>query len=133
MAHALAWFEIPSVDFDRAVKFYGEVLGRPIQPMPFPSGEEVGPEGERMATFNPSSMDGGSVNGAIVFSREQRPSREGTVVYLYVEGDLNTALERVEPAGGKALVPKTLIGEGMGYFAQFEDTEGNRVGLFSMA
>jgi len=55
------------------------------------------------------------------------------VVYLYVEGDLNTALNRVEPAGGKVLSPKTLIAEGMGYWAHFEDTEGNRVGLFSLS
>ncbi len=133
MAHAIAWFEIPAVDYDRAVKFYGEVLGRPLIPMADPSGNETGPDGARMAVFSdPSEI--GAINGAVVFTKDQnqKPTRDGTVVYLYVDGDLNTALNRVEPAGGKVIIPKTLIAEGMGYFAHFEDTEGNRVGLFSM-
>ncbi len=131
MAHAIAWFEIPAVDFERAVAFYGEVLGRPLYPMADPSGNEVGPDGARMAVFSdPSEI--GAINGAVVFTQNQKPARDGTVVYLYVDGDLNTALNRVEPAGGKVITPKTLIAEGMGYWAHFEDTEGNRVGLFSM-
>jgi len=132
MAHALAWFEIPCTDFDRALKFYSDVLGRPMTPMPFPTGDDVGSEGERMAAFQ-GLEDESDVNGALVYSKDSQPSRGGTIVYLYVEGDLTPALNRVEPAGGKVLVPKTHIGEGMGYFAHFEDTEGNRVGLFSMA
>ncbi len=132
MAHAIAWFEIPVLDYDRAVKFYGEVLGRPMHATPDPSGNEVGPDGERMAMFNEPSQQG-DINGALVFMKNQKTSRDGTVVYLYVEGDLNTALNRVEPAGGKVLSPKTLIAEGMGYWAHFEDTEGNRVGLFSLS
>ena len=133
MAHALAWFEIPSIDFDRAVKFYSDILGRPLIPLPDPSGNDVGPDGARMATFNDFGGDPADVNGALIYSTEYKPSREGPIVYLYVEGDLAPALSRVEPAGGKVLVPKTHIGEGMGYFAHFEDTEGNRVGLFSAA
>ncbi len=46
--------------------------------------------------------------------------------------DLSEPLSRVEGAGGKVLVPKTNIGEGMGYYALFIDSEGNRVGLHSM-
>lgn len=132
MAHALAWFEIPAVDFDRAMRFYGEILGRPLTVVPDPSGNEVGPDGARMATFNDFG-DPSDINGAVIYSTEYKPSRDGAIVYLYVEGDLTPALNRVEPAGGKVVAPKTHIGEGMGYFAHFEDTEGNRVGLFSMA
>lgn len=132
MAHAIAWFEIPTVDFDRAVKFYSEVLGRPFVPTPDPSGNEVGPEGERMAMFNNDASNMTDAGGAIIYSKDYQPSRDGTIVYLAVDGDLNTALNRVEPAGGKIIAPKTLIAEGMGYWAHFEDTEGNRVGLLSM-
>jgi predicted enzyme related to lactoylglutathione lyase len=35
-------------------------------------------------------------------------------------------------AGGKVLLTKTEIGGGRGFFAYFEDTEGNRVGLHSL-
>lgn len=131
MAHALAWFEIPAVDFDRAVDFYSTVLGRPLLLGLDPSGNEVGSEGERLATFNDSSITT-DLNGGVVFHPRYKPSRDGTIVYLYIDGDLNTALNRVEPAGGKVIAPKSLIAEGMGYWAHFEDTEGNRVGLFSM-
>jgi len=131
MAHVIAWFEIPAVDYERAVKFYGEILGRPLYPMADPSGNETGPDGARMAVFgDPSEV--GAVNGAVVFTQNQKPSRDGTIVYLAVDGDLNTVLNRVEPAGGKVIAPKMLIAEGMGYWAHFEDTEGNRVGLVSM-
>jgi hypothetical protein len=40
-------------------------------------------------------------------------------------------LDKVEPAGGKILMPKSLISEHWGYMALFEDTEGNRVALHS--
>jgi hypothetical protein len=54
------------------------------------------------------------------------------VVYLNAGEDVNESLERVEPAGGKIVVPKTKITDEYGYFALFQDTEGNLVGLHSM-
>ena len=61
------------------------------------------------------------------------PSREGTLVYLNVSGDLDDVLGRVGAAGGEALLPKTALGgdAGGGYVAWVLDTEGNKVGLFS--
>jgi predicted enzyme related to lactoylglutathione lyase len=38
----------------------------------------------------------------------------------------------VKAVGGNVTIPKTELPEGMGYFAQFIDSEGNRVGLHSM-
>ena len=40
-------------------------------------------------------------------------------------------LDRVEGAGGKILMPKTVIGMDAGYFAMISDTDGNTVGLHS--
>ncbi len=40
---------------------------------------------------------------------------------------------RVEQAGGAVLLPRTELPDGMGVFAQIRDSEGNRVGLYSMA
>ena len=59
-------------------------------------------------------------------------SADGTVLYLNGGDDLQVSLNRVEGAGGHVLIPKTLISPEVGYFAQFLDTEGNRVGLYSM-
>ena len=55
----------------------------------------------------------------------------GTMVYLSANPDLSAVLGRVEKAGGSVLVPKTDIGENMGFFAIIRDCEGNRVGLHS--
>ena len=71
------------------------------------------------------------VGGAIVHGEGCVPSQEGTLVYLNGGEDLSVVLGRVESAGGKILVPKTLITEEMGYYAVFLDSEGNKVGLYS--
>ena len=119
--HVVSWFEIPVADFQRAQAFYGAVLGRTIEPM------EMGP-----ITMGFFSTDPNVVSGAIVGGGEVGPSREGTIVYLNGGDDLAEMLDRVVPAGGSIVVPKTEIGNDFGFFAHFLDTEGNRVGLHSM-
>jgi uncharacterized protein len=48
------------------------------------------------------------------------------------EVDLNATLAKVESAGGKVVVPKMPLGDmSPGYVAQFIDSEGNRLGLWS--
>lgn len=120
--HAINWFEIPVTDFARAKAFYETVLGRPIETM------TMGP-----STMGFLSMGPDSVGGAIVLEEGATPSRSGTLVYLNGGDDLAPTLARVEGAGGSVAVPKTDIGSGFGFFAHFIDTEGNRVGLHSMA
>ncbi|MBD3182430.1 VOC family protein [Candidatus Poribacteria bacterium] len=119
---AITWFEIPVVDMERAKKFYSEVLD--IEFIPYDTGEQ------------PMSMvmfpDRGGVGGALVQNEQGYvPSQEGSIVYLFVEDDLNIPLGRVEKAGGKVLMPKMDTG-GHGFAAWMLDSEGNRVGLHSM-
>jgi predicted enzyme related to lactoylglutathione lyase len=116
--NAVHWFEIPTEDLLRAVKFYNRVLG-----LDMAASELMGCP---MALF---PADGG-VGGALVEHEQSIPSREGTLVYLDCGPDLNVALSKVKAAGGKVVTPKTSIGE-HGFCAVFEDTEGNRVGLHS--
>jgi uncharacterized protein len=115
------WFEIPSIQFERAVAFYENVFQMTMRR------ENIG---GAMAVF--PTPDGVS-SGAIV---EQQagyvPSNTAAVIYLDGGADLSPALARVVKAGGKVLVPKTALPPGMGHFAHFEDSEGNRVGVFSM-
>jgi uncharacterized protein len=120
--HAVNWFEIPVVDFARAKTFYETLLGRAIEPM------VMGP-----TTMGFLSSDTNAVGGAIVQGEGCSPSQAGTLVYLNGGDDLAPMLARVESAGGSVLVPKTEIGNNFGFFAHFLDTEGNRVGLHSMA
>lgn len=119
MKDALNWFEIPVTDMDRAMAFYGKVLGIEFAPGP-------GMGDARMAMF-PAE---GGVGGALIEAEGWTPGVTGSVVYLAWEGDLDVPLSRVEDAGGKVAIPKTDIGEN-GFFAFILDTEGNRVGLHS--
>ena len=121
MTNALNWFEIPTVDIDRAAAFYGAILDSKVEVF------EMYP-GFKMAMFPSES---GKVGGAIVHGDGYTPSTDGTLVYLNGGEDLSVVLNRVEGAGGKALSPKQDIGEN-GFVAMFVDTEGNRVGLHSM-
>lgn len=120
VTHAISWFEIPAQNFDRAVKFYSEILG-------------IKMEKSKMMSFDMGFFpyQAESVSGAVVAGEGCIPGDKGTLIYLNGGEDLNTALSKVEKAGGKVLVPKTQISEEIGYFAIFMDTEGNRVGLHS--
>lgn len=115
------WFEIPVTDMDRAAKFYGEILDVTLGPGPSMDGF--------LMTMFPHTE---GVNGALVQGETYVPSAQGAVVYLSGGDDLNTVLSRVEGAGGKALSEKIDIGDGNGFCAYFEDTEGNRIGLHSL-
>ncbi len=118
---AINWFDIPVTDIKRAVKFYSTILGADLQMMD--SG------GDSVMAMLP--MEGEGVGGALTQAEGFTPSKDGTLVYLNGGADLNAVLSRVEGAGGKVIVPKTDIGE-HGFFAVFEDSEGNHVGLHSM-
>lgn len=115
-----AWFEIPTVDMDRAQAFYERILGVPLKREPMGETElAVFPYGGRP-----------HVSGALIHHAECRPAIQGSVVYLSVE-NLVPVLQRVQEHGGDTIVPRTEIPGDMGFFAQFRDSEGNRVGLWS--
>ncbi len=115
------WFEIPAADFERAVGFYEKVFAtRLIR-------DKFGPAD--MAVF---PYEGQSVSGAVMKGEGYKPAVEGSVVYLSAGEDLAAPLARVPIAGGRIAVPKTALPDGMGFFAQLIDSEGNRVGLHSM-
>ena len=120
--HALNWFEIPVDDFDRAKMFYDRIFDYDMPVM------DMGPS--RMGMF-PFDRTQGGIGGAIVKYEDFLPARQGTLVYLNGGDDLTTVLMRVDAAGGKVLVEKTLITPEIGYFATFLDVEGNRVALHS--
>jgi uncharacterized protein len=122
VAHTISWFEIPVNDFGRAKSFYERVLGIHIEKL------EMGP-----TTMGMMSGDPQAISGAIVHGSGVPPAQTGTLVYLNGGADLAPMLARVVPAGGSIAVPKTEIGGGFGFFAHFVDTEGNKVGLHSMA
>ena len=118
--NAINWFEIPAIDFDRAVKFYETALGISMHRELF--------AGDPNAFF--PYTQGQGVGGALVKADYAKPSADGAVVYLNVgtREQLDVALGRIEAAGGAVLQPATELGE-IGVTAYIRDTEGNRVGL----
>jgi len=125
MKNAINWFEIPVNNYERAKKFYGTILELEIIDYHMPE------KNMKYGMF-PYDMENMGVGGAIVQMKEMKPSTDGATVYLNGGDDLNVALSKVEAAGGQVIMPKTDIDEN-GFFAQFIDTEGNRVALHSMS
>jgi predicted enzyme related to lactoylglutathione lyase len=117
--NAITWFEIPTTDFERATKFYEQMLDAKLQSFP----------GDEPCNMFPSAE--GSVGGCIVHRPHQKPTNDGTLVYLNVDGKLDATLKRAEKLNAKVLVPRTQVPGGFGYFACVQDSEGNHVGLHS--
>jgi uncharacterized protein len=120
MKKLIHWFDIPVLDIERAGTFYSTVLQLELTHIDAPP-DYV------MKWFPTEDPLGG---GALIQGGGRRPSDDGTVVYFNAGDDLNDALNRVEPAGGRVILPKT-GDDASGYVAFFLDTEGNRVGLQS--
>jgi predicted enzyme related to lactoylglutathione lyase len=71
------------------------------------------------------------IGGAIVMGPGSTPSEFGSLVYLNGGNDLNDILNRIEAAGGRIIMSKTLINKESGFFALFIDSEGNKMALHS--
>jgi uncharacterized protein len=121
MANPVGWFEVPVTDMARAKKFYGAVLGTKFEKMPMP--------GMEMESFADSDMEAAGAGGALIKSEQAKPAQTGTVVYFSCD-EVTAALQRVEKAGGKTVMPRTSIGE-YGFIGGFVDTEGNKLFLHS--
>ncbi|MDR2927384.1 MAG: VOC family protein, partial [Cytophagaceae bacterium] len=108
MSSLVAFFEIPAIDFDRAVTFHGNVLG--VKPSIMDCGNG------KMAFF---PEENGQCPDAISLAKDFCPSKDGVLVKLHV-ADMEKALSSVEANGGEIIRPKTKIeAEGRGYFALF--------------
>jgi uncharacterized protein len=110
-------FEIPVDDPDRAEKFYSTVFGWGFQRYPgAPSYYGLAATGETTP----------GIDGAL-FQRSGDNSE--TTLTMSVDS-VENALDAVKGAGGKIIQGKTPI-PGMGWFGVCEDTEGNRIGVFT--
>jgi predicted enzyme related to lactoylglutathione lyase len=113
MAGNVVHFEIPIDDDERAVAFYAKALGWQL--------ERWGP----LEYWTTLPAEGDGIGGALTKRSADSPS---LVFYVAVD-DIDTALAAVEAAGGRRLTGRMPIPT-VGWSALFEDTEGNRVGLF---
>lgn len=107
----IVWFNVPAADPERARGFYEAIFGWTAAPFP-----------EMKGAFELAT---GGIGGEIF---PQAYPGEPITVFVGVPS-IEDYAGRVERAGGKVVVPKTEVA-GRGYFAVFEDTEGNRLGLW---
>lgn len=126
MKNAISWFEIPATDLARATRFYETIFGISLIPMDM--------DNIKMRMFPLDDMMN-EVGGAVVDSGGfHKPSvTDGPLIYLNGNPDLQNVVNKVEGAGGKIMVPKTEISPEYGFMAVIIDTEGNRIGLHSVA
>lgn len=117
------WFEIYVLDSERARKFYKEVFNLETTEM-----ELTGFDGQ-MYSF-PSNEEGSGASGALVKSNKHMPSADGTIVYFACD-NIDSTLEKVILSGGKILENKEKAGE-FGFCALIIDSEGNKIGMYSM-
>jgi uncharacterized protein len=123
MKKTISWFEIPAIDLNRATAFYEQILATTL------NRGDMGPTSLAVFPYDREHSTGGTLITGPGF----KPSTEGAVVYLNANPSLDAVLARVLPAGGKVVLPRTELPPGMGAFAHFVDTEGNRVGIHADA
>jgi uncharacterized protein len=127
--NAINWFQIPVLETNRAKKFYETILDIEMKTQNIPEMDEE----LTFFPFEPGVIraTSGRVSGALAKNKRSKPSMDGITVYLNANPPIQTVIDKIEPAGGKILLPKTKINAG--YFSVFIDTEGNRVGLHAEA
>ena len=113
-------FELPFDDAARANQFYADVFGWESSKF------EGGPEEYYLQQTGGDDEPYG-IGGALI-ERAAALNRGGTLVVLGVD-DLDAYIGKVTAAGAEIVTPRTPI-PGVGYFANFRDTEGNVVGMF---
>jgi predicted enzyme related to lactoylglutathione lyase len=115
----VTWFEIPALDINRSTGFYSEIFDIKL---------DITRASEFVMALFPADK---GIGGAIVAGPGCVPSSVGPLIYLNSGSELNAILSRIDGAGGRVVMAKTLISEEAGHFALFIDTEGNRLALHS--
>ncbi|MBW3519160.1 VOC family protein [Flavobacterium sp. NKUCC04_CG] len=116
--NAVVYFEIPVRDINRAISFYKAIFDFDFEIDYIDHNE--------MAIF-PFFDKLRGISGALVKGEIYIPSLNGTLIYFNTD-DIEASLQLVVEQRAKILYPKTSNGI-WGYVAEFQDSEGNRIGL----
>ena len=115
MPNAIVHFEIPADDVKRAKKFYEKALGWKIT--------DPWKMDYWLVETKEKGKDG--INGGLM---PRKMPGQPFMNYISVES-IDASLKKVEKAGGVIAMPKTEIGQGMGWIAAFKDPENNIIGF----
>ena len=112
--HKIVHMEIPVKDLNAAKEFYENVFGW-----------EVGITGEDYAFFK-DTEDG--IGGAFEISEKEMKGE--FMLYISTES-IEKSLALIEEFGGKIIQTRIKISDEHGFYAKFEDSFGNVLGLWS--
>jgi predicted enzyme related to lactoylglutathione lyase len=127
-------FEIPYENRERIMDFYTEAFGWQMK--------QLGPEMGNYVTVRTAESDPndpvgrpktpGAINGGF-YQKTSDPVSQHTSIVIAVE-DIREAIKKITAAGGKVLGGQNKDGEpeeipGVGLYASFIDTEGNRLSI----
>lgn len=114
-----AYFEIPVTDMERAIDFYSHVFGCGFSKTVI--------HGCEMAFF-PFDDSSSGITGALAKGETYKPSLDGALIY-FSTSNIDATMNKVMAKKGRVLFPKTAVPE-LGFSAEFQDCEGNRIALF---
>ena len=115
--NTITHIEIPAPDLARAIAFYSAIFNWKI---------EIVKEGSYAFFMIGDANTGGGLNAALKVAEEET----GCQIVVDVE-DIEQNLAAVQAAGGKIILTKTDIGGGHGYYAIFQDPNGNHLQIHS--
>lgn len=118
-------FEMPAENRKRIAEFYTKAFGWQTQQLGSDMGEYVlVTTTESEETGRPKM--GGAINGGFYQMTDDPVSNHPSVVIAV--DDINDSILKIKTGGGKVLGEPMMI-PGIGEFASFNDTEGNRVSI----
>ena len=103
---------------DRAIAFYKAVFNFNFAKDNIDNNE--------MALF-PFEQENSGISGALAKGEIYKTTKDGVLIY-FKSDNIDETIQLSTTNGGQILYPKT--DNGIGFVAEFEDTEGNRIALF---
>src|SRR5258706_2626000 len=91
----ITWFELPALDYERAIHFYERTLSLRLK-------RENDPEMGEFAMFAAPEP---ATAGCVIHAQGRRPGADGTVVYLWCRAALDPVLARATAAGARIVAP----------------------------
>ena len=112
--HSIVHIEIPTINAEESGKFYAELFGWKITPVP-----EM-----NYTLFEPEDGPGGG------FTAVGQATTVGDVLIYVDSDDIEADLKKAEGLGARVLVPKSEINQ-VGWYGVFADPTGNMIALYT--
>lgn len=119
MSDRIVWFDLPTINLDRAMEFYAAVLDC-----------SVTKEQSKDGSISVLSHKDGEIAGCLFQNKDYPPSENGVLLYFNVDGRLKNAVTQAVTLGGSIVQDIHAISP-YGYRAIIIDSEGNRIALHS--